>query len=382
MRRLNWLFGALTIATTLAQLTPSAAQPQQECCSFYVSHHFKLCLPQGCQQPQVQWNWNTFAAAWNLNNLPPIINTNSGSATYSIPSSDAKCASVQIPPPGQQVCAIAQACAGFNVDWIQGTTCIQGSHYAFGRACANCARHGANAGANSHIVIACPGVSPNGVIVWAPQFQDFVGGECGVQTYDPVILRLRNPRTGDRMEITLFSLEASGMNWNAQDTDGDGFPDNARLKGSGPIRGNITLLKRTAGPQGGESQIRIRYENGIVTESIATGEFARLQLPAVGSPMPGPNDEGIAVPASFDLPIAGPSGWVLDGIEMGGGGQAGDPLPRVEGDVNGDGCVDDADLLIVLFNFGNQGGTGDVNGDGIVDDADLLTVLFNFGRGC
>ncbi|BCW96422.1 MAG: hypothetical protein WHS44_03165 [Fimbriimonadales bacterium] len=53
-----------------------------------------------------------------------------------------------------------------------------------------------------------------------------------------------------------------------------------------------------------------------------------------------------------------------------------------EGDVNGDGCVDDADLLIVLFNFGNAGGDGDVNSDNIVDDADLLIVLFNFGTGC
>jgi hypothetical protein len=53
-----------------------------------------------------------------------------------------------------------------------------------------------------------------------------------------------------------------------------------------------------------------------------------------------------------------------------------------EGDVNGDGCVDDADLLIVLFNFGNAGGQGDVNNDNIVDDADLLIVLFNFGAGC
>ena len=53
-----------------------------------------------------------------------------------------------------------------------------------------------------------------------------------------------------------------------------------------------------------------------------------------------------------------------------------------EGDVNGDGCVDTADLLIVLFNFGNAGGQGDVNCDGIVDTADLLAVLFNFGAGC
>ncbi|MCS7300384.1 MAG: hypothetical protein NZ556_02340 [Fimbriimonadales bacterium] len=53
-----------------------------------------------------------------------------------------------------------------------------------------------------------------------------------------------------------------------------------------------------------------------------------------------------------------------------------------DGDVDGNGCVDDADLLIVLFNFGNAGGQGDVNRDGVVDDADLLIVLFNFGAGC
>ncbi len=55
-----------------------------------------------------------------------------------------------------------------------------------------------------------------------------------------------------------------------------------------------------------------------------------------------------------------------------------------EGDVNGDGCVDDADLLTVLFAFGSSGSglSEDVNRDGTVDDADLLIVLFNFGAGC
>ncbi|MFN3691056.1 MAG: hypothetical protein ACK4UU_09050, partial [Fimbriimonadales bacterium] len=57
--------------------------------------------------------------------------------------------------------------------------------------------------------------------------------------------------------------------------------------------------------------------------------------------------------------------------------------PGCEGDVNGDGRVDDADLLVVLFNFGcfGFGCQGDVNNDGTVDDADLLIVLFNFGCG-
>ncbi len=59
-------------------------------------------------------------------------------------------------------------------------------------------------------------------------------------------------------------------------------------------------------------------------------------------------------------------------------------LVRRYGDTSADGCVDDADLLTVLFEFGQTGSAlaGDVNRDGIVDDTDLLTVLFEFGAGC
>jgi probable HAF family extracellular repeat protein len=55
------------------------------------------------------------------------------------------------------------------------------------------------------------------------------------------------------------------------------------------------------------------------------------------------------------------------------------------GDVDRNGCVDDADLLAILFAFGSAGsnlGRVDVNCDRTVDDADLLQVLFNFGSGC
>jgi probable HAF family extracellular repeat protein len=55
----------------------------------------------------------------------------------------------------------------------------------------------------------------------------------------------------------------------------------------------------------------------------------------------------------------------------------------LRGDVDRNGCVDDADLLAVLFAFGGQGYRNeDLNWDGIIDDADLLIVLFNFGNGC
>lgn len=56
------------------------------------------------------------------------------------------------------------------------------------------------------------------------------------------------------------------------------------------------------------------------------------------------------------------------------------PIPR--GDINMNGCVDDQDLLTVLFAFGSTGGDADLDRNGVVDDGDLLIVLFNFGVGC
>jgi probable HAF family extracellular repeat protein len=57
-------------------------------------------------------------------------------------------------------------------------------------------------------------------------------------------------------------------------------------------------------------------------------------------------------------------------------------FPR-RGDVDRNGCVDNADLLAVLSVFGERGYRNeDLNWDGVIDDADLLQVLFNFGSGC
>jgi len=50
-------------------------------------------------------------------------------------------------------------------------------------------------------------------------------------------------------------------------------------------------------------------------------------------------------------------------------------------DIDGSGEVNDADLLSVLFNFGQVGEElpEDIDGNGMVDDADLLAVLSEFG---
>ncbi len=64
-------------------------------------------------------------------------------------------------------------------------------------------------------------------------------------------------------------------------------------------------------------------------------------------------------------------------------GMVGTVRVRRAGDVDFNGCVDDADLLAVLFVFGQTGARyEDLNYDRVVDDADLLIVLFNFGSGC
>jgi hypothetical protein len=55
---------------------------------------------------------------------------------------------------------------------------------------------------------------------------------------------------------------------------------------------------------------------------------------------------------------------------------------RADGDGNGDGCVDDHDLLGVLWAFGSNNPNWDFNRDSVVDDADLLRVLAHFGLGC
>ncbi|RMH10782.1 MAG: hypothetical protein D6697_00235 [Armatimonadetes bacterium] len=51
----------------------------------------------------------------------------------------------------------------------------------------------------------------------------------------------------------------------------------------------------------------------------------------------------------------------------------------LNGDVDGNNLVDDADLLYILLAYGSHSPAYDLNGDNWIDDADLLIVLFNFG---
>jgi hypothetical protein len=73
-------------------------------------------------------------------------------------------------------------------------------------------------------------------------------------------------------------------------------------------------------------------------------------------------------------------GWNIDDVELVYFGCE-DEIP---GDLNGDGCVDQADLGILLGDWDCAGGEcpGDCDGDGDTDQADLGILLAHWGEGC
>ncbi len=127
-----------------------------------------------------------------------------------------------------------------------------------------------------------------------------------------------------------------------------------------------TLRRRTDGTTW-EPDVIIFFQNGSIIAADAgragTGDFGPFQTSTSNRAVIG------TLPAQFNREVT--PGNLNPGDK-----------PAVAGDVNCDRCVDDADLLQVLFNFGGNDAASDLNGDSVVDDADLLIVLFNFGTGC
>jgi hypothetical protein len=101
----------------------------------------------------------------------------------------------------------------------------------------------------------------------------------------------------------------------------------------------------------------------------------------VGPGCSGDNDGDAHIGVEVPVSLAAGGSTTVTFIHTYGSGQ---PATCNLADVNLDGTVDDADLLAVLFAFGNSAPNADVdvNLDGSVDDADLLEVLFNFGNSC
>ncbi len=135
------------------------------------------------------------------------------------------------------------------------------------------------------------------------------------------------------------------------------------------LSGQVVLNDYLPDPAGKTAQFTLT--NGAQTDSAAltlgAGGSYSLQTGVTGT-----------VQARVYVP-----GWLgqRQTLVVGGSGVITANWSLINGDANRDNQIDDADLLEVLFAFGQTGANlpADCNGDGAVDDADLLIVLFNFG---
>ena len=209
--------------------------------------------------------------------------------------------------------------------------------------------------------------------------QSFASGTTGAQTgfvinfqpgtlnFTTTLNQIVNSIASTQTVRFVASVSGNSITWTAENIpqpvctiitiDGTGYP--FRIDSVyGTIAVDLEAIECTSDPLGLLNRVvTIQLNNVTATSEVG---FSGFVTDAVCTPL---------IPAcarAFSLQVASYGG------------------ARLEGDVDCNGCVDDADLLQVLFAFGNTGTNlpEDLNGDGTVDDADLLTVLFAFGSGC
>ena len=208
--------------------------------------------------------------------------------------------------------------------------------------------------------------------------QSFASGTTGAQTgfvinFEPGTLNFTTTlnqivntiASNEPVRFVVDSVSDNRITWTAQNIsqpvctiitiDGTGYP--FRIDSVfGTIAVDLEQIACTSDPLGLLNRVVIIQLNNVTATSEVG--FTGFVTDAVCTPL---------IPAcarAFNIQLASYGG------------------ARLEGDVDCNGCVDDADLLAVLFAFGESGRPEDLNGDGIVDDAELLAVLFAFGRGC
>jgi hypothetical protein len=117
----------------------------------------------------------------------------------------------------------------------------------------------------------------------------------------------------------------------------------------------------------GEGQLFLGTTS-VTTDGAGDADFDALLTASV--------DDGWVITATATLEPIGATSEFSACVAMSGG------FPP--GDLNGDGCVDQADLGILLADWGCTGGecAGDIDGDGDTDQADLGILLTHWGEGC
>lgn len=133
------------------------------------------------------------------------------------------------------------------------------------------------------------------------------------------------------------------------------------------IGGTITISGYTGSYAGRTATIKVKRGTQIDTYTANLYPNGTYMVSVAGQ---GPAEVLVALPPGLKK---------KQSVTLTGGSQTLN-FVLTNGDVNGDNLIDDADLLAVLFAFGQTGtNSADLDGNQVVDDADLLIVLFNFG---
>ena len=118
--------------------------------------------------------------------------------------------------------------------------------------------------------------------------------------------------------------------------------------------------------------------NGVVVDEPSQSSGWETRTVTI----PAPGTDTVVVSFSFDTIDAlfnEFTGWHVDNIQLVAPGVECDPTTPCLGDTDGNGSVDTNDLLLIIAEWGNQGGPADVNNDGSVNTTDILIVLERWG---
>jgi len=112
---------------------------------------------------------------------------------------------------------------------------------------------------------------------------------------------------------------------------------------------------------------------------VAAGDYHLLP----GSPCIDAGDPSY-VPGADEKDLDGNNRVINGRIDMGAYEAPGPVGPQslLVGDLNGDGCVNVADMLVVRNAMGKSGDATDINGDGVCNVADMLIIRNHLGEGC
>lgn len=373
--------------------------------TYDISHTFTFNPPPGFPAvvPLVQgayfqhaWIREFGYQAWDASPLPQPagfapygmeVPTATGAANYSSPAALPTPVSFQgfvVPPPGLAWLGCttvtspmsglsASACNEFDIQPFGAGTPITGMFRSVGGLIMPGGRGVRVAYAFSSAGLSMSGVSPTGHILWHATMASVSGSVHAIRvTSDPIQVvatdAAGNTATATALDIDFENSGPGGVNWQSDVLTVDA--PNSRF---------LIQMDPNVAPRGGD--LIIETQGGAVSLAVATGMFANLSLPPVGSIVPFSMHLTNDIPVDYDANgiLPGASNVTLDFL---GGGSMPGRTGGCRADFNGDGEVDFFDYLDFVDALSAGAPSADFNQDDVIDFFDYLDFVDAFSEGC